>query len=53
MGVKSLNQLRPGQGGKIVKVGGEGAIHRRILFERHLSQEMTKRAARIRRGEKG
>ena len=28
---KRLSDLKPGQKGKVVKVGGSGAIHRRIL----------------------
>jgi len=28
---KRLSNLKPGQKGKVVKVGGSGAIHRRIL----------------------
>jgi len=28
---KPLNELKPGEKGKIVKVGGKGSIHRRIL----------------------
>ena len=31
MTTKPLNELRPGEKGKIVKVGGKGGIHRRIL----------------------
>ena len=31
MTTKPLNELRPGEKGKIVKVGGKGRIHRRIL----------------------
>ncbi len=29
--IKSLSELKPGQKGKVVRVGGSGAIHRRIL----------------------
>jgi len=28
---KLLSELKPGQKGKVVRVGGSGAIHRRIL----------------------
>jgi len=31
MSVKTLNQLKPGERATIVKVGGEGAVRRRIL----------------------
>jgi len=31
MSVKTLNQLRPGERATIVKVGGQGAVRRRIL----------------------
>ena len=31
MGVKALNEMKVGEGGRISKVGGEGSIHRRIL----------------------
>ena len=31
MATKPLNELRPGEKAKIVKVGGKGGIHRRIL----------------------
>ncbi|MEA3344703.1 MAG: FeoA family protein [Chloroflexota bacterium] len=29
--VRRLSELKPGERGKVVKVGGSGAIHRRIL----------------------
>ncbi|HIP97002.1 MAG TPA: ferrous iron transport protein A [Anaerolineae bacterium] len=29
--IKPLSELKPGQRGRVVKVGGSGAIHRRIL----------------------
>ncbi len=29
--IKSLSELKPGQKGKVVRVSGSGAIHRRIL----------------------
>ncbi|RIH99721.1 ferrous iron transport protein A, partial [candidate division NPL-UPA2 bacterium Unc8] len=29
--VKLLNELKPGEGARIVKVGGGGAIRRRLL----------------------
>jgi len=31
MSVKTLNQLRPGERATIVKVGGQGAVRRRVL----------------------
>ncbi len=31
MAIITLDQLRPGQSGKISKLGGEGAIRRRLL----------------------
>ena len=31
MAVKTLNQLKPGERATIIKVGGEGPVHRRIL----------------------
>lgn len=29
--VKKLQELKPGEKGKIIKISGEGSIHRRIL----------------------
>lgn len=31
MSIKTLNQLKPGERGTIVRVGGQGAVRRRIL----------------------
>ena len=31
MSIRTLNQLKPGERATIVKVGGEGAVRRRIL----------------------
>jgi Fe2+ transport system protein FeoA len=31
MTVKMLNELRKGEKGKIVKIGGSGSVHRRLL----------------------
>ena len=31
MGNKPLKEMKPGEKGKVVKVSGEGSIHRRIL----------------------
>ena len=31
MTIKPLNELRPGEKGKVIRVGGRGGIHRRLL----------------------
>lgn len=31
MTAKALSEMRPGERGKVIKVGGKGGIHRRLL----------------------